>query len=151
MVSEPAKERLKPVAAGTSDSEPDTLDEEDQHIPFRMVLRPGVLLTKQGIQLRLMIARLGKNTNKYQALWQNKAQFKAVIASWLGRSCPLCEGGYTVKQHLENTVAIQQLVGSGHCRVAVRACWDKLIAERRRVRPRVARIVGGGPALFTRL
>lgn len=90
-VSEPAKERMKPVAADTSD-ETDTSDVEVQRIPFRMVLRPGVLLTRRGIQLRPMIARLGKDANEYQALWEDKAQFKAVIASLLGASCPLCKG-----------------------------------------------------------
>lgn len=89
-VSEPAN-GLKPVAADTGDK-PETSDEEDERIPFRMVFRPGVLLTKQGLRLRPMIARLGKDANEYLALWQDKDRFKAVIDPLLGRSCPLCEG-----------------------------------------------------------
>ncbi|MBL7163865.1 MAG: hypothetical protein ISS57_14790 [Anaerolineales bacterium] len=89
--SEPVQNRLKPVAADTG-NEPDTLDEEGERIPFRMVLRPGVLLTRHGIQLRPMIARLGKDASEYLALWQDKDRFKADIAHLLRRSCPLCEG-----------------------------------------------------------
>jgi tRNA isopentenyl-2-thiomethyl-A-37 hydroxylase MiaE len=57
-----------------------------------MVLRPGVMLTKAGIRLRPMIARLGQNVAEYIALWEDKEQFAATIAHLLGQPCPLCEG-----------------------------------------------------------
>jgi hypothetical protein len=50
------------------------------------------LLTKRGIQLRPVIARLGNDVKEYQALWKNKGEFKAAIQHLLGRRCPLCEG-----------------------------------------------------------
>jgi len=90
-VSEPAKESRKPVGAETGD-ETQTEGEEKKRIPLRMVLRPGVLLTKCGLQLRPIIARLGQDASEYLALWQDKEQFKAAIAHLLGRPCPLCEG-----------------------------------------------------------
>jgi len=57
-----------------------------------MVLRPGVILTKRGVQLRPMIARLGEDVEEYRALWNDKEQFKATIERLLHRSCPLCDG-----------------------------------------------------------
>lgn len=90
-VSEAVKKHLKLVAASTDDK-PETSDEENERITLRMVLRPGVLLTKRGIQLRSMIARLGNDASEYLAIWQDKDRFKAAIAPLLDRSCPLCEG-----------------------------------------------------------
>jgi hypothetical protein len=57
-----------------------------------LVLRPGVILTKRGIQLRPVIARLGNDVKEYRALWKDKEQFKAAIQHVLGRPCPSCEG-----------------------------------------------------------
>jgi len=37
-------------------------------VPSRIVLRPGVILTQRGIQLRPMIARLGEDVEEYRAL-----------------------------------------------------------------------------------
>lgn len=59
-------------------------------VPLQMVLRPGVLLTQRGIQLRPIIARLGPDVTEYRALWNDKEQFKSVIAPLLHRPCPLC-------------------------------------------------------------
>jgi hypothetical protein len=67
-------------------------DEKTKRIPLRIVLRPGVMLTGKGIQLRPMIARLGQDVTEYIALWEAKDQFEAAIAHLLGRPCPLCEG-----------------------------------------------------------
>ena len=65
---------------------------EDSRIPLRLVLRPGVILTKHGIQLRPIIARLGDDVKACQTLWKEKAQFKAAIQHLLRRRCPLCDG-----------------------------------------------------------
>jgi hypothetical protein len=73
-----------------SESLPTT--EEDARVSLRLVLKPGILLTKRGIQLRPVIARLGNDVKEYQALWKNKGEFKAAIQHLLGRRCPLCEG-----------------------------------------------------------
>jgi len=67
-------------------------DEKATWIPLRIVLRPGVMLTKKGIRLRPIIARLGQDVAEYIALWEVQDQFEAAIAYLLGRSCPLCEG-----------------------------------------------------------
>lgn len=56
-----------------------------------LVLRPGVILTKRGLQLRPMVARLGNDLIEYGTLWQDKAQFKAAIKPLLHNPCPLCE------------------------------------------------------------
>jgi hypothetical protein len=61
-------------------------------VPLRLVLRPGVLLTQRGIQLRPMSARLGQDVEAYRMLWQDREQFKAAIEPLLGSSCPLCDG-----------------------------------------------------------
>lgn len=61
-------------------------------MPLRLVLRPGVILTKRGMQLRPMIARLGDDVQAYQALWAAPDQFKAAIPHLLCRRCPLCDG-----------------------------------------------------------
>jgi hypothetical protein len=66
---------------------------ENTRLPLRLVLRPGVILTKRGIQLRPLIARLGDDVAEYRALWKNREQFKTAIQHLLHRSCPLCEGG----------------------------------------------------------
>jgi hypothetical protein len=73
-------------------SEPPYTAGEDARFPLRLILRPGVILTKQGLQLRPVIARLGDDADEYRALWEDKEQFKATIQSLLRRSCPLCEG-----------------------------------------------------------
>ena len=67
-------------------------DEKTRRIPLRVVLRPGVMLTEKGIQLRPMIARLGQDVAQYIALWEDRDPFKAAIAHLLGQPCPLCEG-----------------------------------------------------------
>jgi hypothetical protein len=74
------------------ESEPPPAAGEDAHIPVRLVLKPGVILTKRGLQLRPMIARLGDDVKAYQALWQNKDEFKAAIQPLLCRRCSLCDG-----------------------------------------------------------
>lgn len=89
-LSKPAKNHPKSVESTGAETE--TSDEEAERIPLRMVLRPGVLLTKRGLQLRPIIARLGQDACEYLALWQDKARFKAAIAPLLGRPCPLCKG-----------------------------------------------------------
>ena len=66
--------------------------EEGPRVPLRLVPKPGVILTKRGIQLRPVIARLCNDVKEYQALWKNKDQFKAAIQHLLGRRCPLCDG-----------------------------------------------------------
>jgi hypothetical protein len=65
---------------------------KDTRVPLRLVLRPGLILTKRGIQLRPVIARLGDNVDEYRALWNDKGRFKAAIEPLLHRPCPLCEG-----------------------------------------------------------
>jgi len=57
-----------------------------------MVLKPGVILTKRGVQLRPMTSRLGDDVPAYQALWAMRDQFKAAIQHLLHHSCPLCGG-----------------------------------------------------------
>ena len=66
--------------------------DQEAHISVRMVLKPGVILTQRGVQLRPMIARLGADVPAYQALWAARAQFKGTIQHLLDRRCPLCEG-----------------------------------------------------------
>jgi len=66
--------------------------EEDERIPLRLVLRPGVLLTGRGVQLRPMIARLGQDVEEYRDLWNCKEHFTTAVEHLLHRSCPLCEG-----------------------------------------------------------
>ena len=73
-------------------SEPPVTAEENSRAPLRMVLRPGVILTKPGLQLRPMIARLGEDVEEYRALWNDKERFEAAIEHLLHRSCPLCGG-----------------------------------------------------------
>lgn len=66
--------------------------EEDERIPLRLVLRPGVILTGRGVQLRPMIARLGQDVEEYRALRNDNERFTVAIEHLLHRSCPLCEG-----------------------------------------------------------
>jgi hypothetical protein len=66
--------------------------EQAARISLRLVLKPGVILTKRGLQLRPMIARLGDDVPAYQALWADRDAFKAAIQHLLHRRCPLCEG-----------------------------------------------------------
>jgi hypothetical protein len=80
------KKTAPPLAAS-----PDAPDDNDR-IPLRMVLRPGVFLSKRGLQLRPIIARLGQDVEAYRALWKDKAQFKTTTEALLHRSCPLCNG-----------------------------------------------------------
>lgn len=82
-----------PIVPNLSSEPPATIEtEKDTRVPLRLVLRPGVILTKRGIQLRPVIARLGNDVKEYRALWENKEQFKAAIQHVLGRPCPLCGG-----------------------------------------------------------
>jgi hypothetical protein len=82
---------VQATAECESSSEPPSTIRGDKRISVRMVLRPGVILTGQGIQLRPMIAYLGKDGDEYRALWEDKAQFKAATQHLLDRPCPLCE------------------------------------------------------------
>lgn len=66
--------------------------DQEARISVRMVLKPGVILTKRGVQLRPMMARLGADAPAYQALWATREQFKAAIHPLLHRRCPLCDG-----------------------------------------------------------
>ena len=75
-----------------SEPRPTTETEKDTRVPLRLVLRPGVILTKRGIQLRPVIARLGNDVKEYRALWEDKEQFKAAIRRLLSHPCPLCGG-----------------------------------------------------------
>lgn len=89
----PAGKKAAPaVAEPESSGEPPDAPEGSGRVPLRMVLRPGVILTQRGIQLRPIIARLGQDVEEYRTLWNDKELFKAVIAPLLHRSCPLCEG-----------------------------------------------------------
>jgi hypothetical protein len=65
--------------------------ETEERLPLSLVLRPGVLLTKRGLQLRPMIARLGQDVAEYWALWWDEEKFQAAIQHLLKRRCPLCE------------------------------------------------------------
>jgi hypothetical protein len=93
----PAGKKLAP-AAGELESSAETpaASEGNGRIPLRMVLRPGVLLTPRGLQLRPIIARLGQDVEAYRTVWNDKEQFKAVIAPLLHRPCPLCDGQHGV-------------------------------------------------------
>jgi len=86
------KTAVRPGTDPEPSSEPAVAAEENGRVPLRMVLRPGVILTKRGVQLRPMIARLGKNVVEYRAWWNDKERFKAAIEHLLHRSCPLCDG-----------------------------------------------------------
>jgi len=81
-----------PVAEPESPGETPDASEGSGRIPLQMVLRPGVLLTRRGVQLRPIIARLGQDVEAYRTLWTDKVQFRAVIVPLLHRSCPLCDG-----------------------------------------------------------
>ena len=83
----PEPANLTSGAAGESPSV-----EQEARIPLRLVLKPGVILTKRGLQLRPMIARLGDDVPAYRALWADRDAFKAAIQHLLHRRCPLCEG-----------------------------------------------------------
>lgn len=78
--------------ASGDESEPPSAAGEDARIPLRLVLKPGVMLTKRGIQLRPMVARLGNDVKEYQTLWKNRDEFEAAIQHLLCRRCPLCGG-----------------------------------------------------------
>jgi len=83
---------VQPAADSEPSSEPPVAAEENARVPLRMVLRPGVILTKRGVQLRPMIARLGEDVEEYRALWNDKERFQAAIGHLLHCSCPLCDG-----------------------------------------------------------
>lgn len=87
--TKPPPEQADPKSE--DEHEPPPAD-QDARIPLRLVLRPGVILTKRGVQLRPMIARLGDDVPAYQALWADRDAFKAAIRHLLHRSCPLCGG-----------------------------------------------------------
>jgi len=92
--SQPAEtDTQTPIVPNLSSEPPATTKtKEGTRVPLRLVLRPGVILTKRGIHLRPMIARLGNDVKEYRALWKDKEQFKAAIQHVLGRPCPLCGG-----------------------------------------------------------
>ena len=46
-------------------------------VHLSQVLRPGVLLTGHGLQLRPFVARLGDTLDEYKALWDDHEHFKA--------------------------------------------------------------------------
>jgi hypothetical protein len=56
------------------------------------VLRPGVLLTGHGLQLRPFIAQLGDTLDEYTALWADHERFVSLIEPLLKRRCALCGG-----------------------------------------------------------
>ncbi len=85
-IADQAASEAKPSNQPASSAE-----EKESRVPLRMVLEPGVILTKKGIKLRPVIARLGKDV-EYCALWKDKMNFKTTIESLLHRSCPLCKG-----------------------------------------------------------
>jgi len=86
---QPPPEPADPKSGDEGESPP---VEQDARIPLRLVLKPGVILTKRGLQLRPMIARLGDDVPAYQALWADRDAFKAAIQHLLDRRCPLCGG-----------------------------------------------------------
>jgi hypothetical protein len=90
----PASASSKMVARPVTDLSTETpvAAEGSGRVPLRMVVRPGVILTKRSIQLRPMIAWLGKDVQEYRALWNDREHFEAAIEHLLHRSCPLCEG-----------------------------------------------------------
>ena len=100
--SSPPDRASSATTSGETEAQPDTepkpsdrpvtAAKKKSRVPLRLVLRPGVILTKKGIKLRPVIARLGKDVEEYCALWKDKVNFKATIESLLHRSCPLCEG-----------------------------------------------------------
>ena len=65
-------------------------NEIEKPVSLSMMLKPGVMLTKGGLQLRPMIAQLGQNVAEYRALWQDGEEFQAAIEHLLKRGCPLC-------------------------------------------------------------
>ena len=81
-----------PVVEPESPGETPDASAGSGRIPLQMVLRPGVLLTRRGVQLRPIIARLGQDVAAYRTVWNDKVQFRAVIGPLLHRSCPLCDG-----------------------------------------------------------
>lgn len=86
------KTAAQPVTETEPPGEASVASEDSGHISLRMVLRPGVILTKRGIQLRPIIARLGQTVAEYRTSWNDKEQFKAAIEPSLHRSCPRCGG-----------------------------------------------------------
>jgi len=88
--SELRSDESRQASGDESESLPTT--GEGARVSLRLVLKPGVMLTKRGIQLRPVIARLGNDVKEYQALWKNEGEFKAAIQHLLDRRCPLCEG-----------------------------------------------------------
>lgn len=78
------------VTVSKPSNAPQSTTKKNSCIPLRLVLRPGIILTKRGIQLRPVIARLGSDVNEYRTLWKNKARFKATIQPLLYRPCPWC-------------------------------------------------------------
>lgn len=86
IVDQPATE------AKPSDKPASSAAEKESRVSLRMVLEPGIILTKKGIKLRPVIARLGKDVEEYCTLWKDKVNFKVAIESSLHRSCPLCKG-----------------------------------------------------------
>jgi len=94
------KKNSAPSALRSDESRQTSVDEsesllatgEGARVSLKLVLKPGVMLTKRGIQLRPVIARLGNDVKEYQALWKNRGEFKAAIQHLLDRRCPLCEG-----------------------------------------------------------
>jgi hypothetical protein len=86
------KTAAQSVAEPELSGEAPVVPEGSGWVPLQMVLRPGVLLTRRGIQLRPIIARLGQDVEAYRMLWNDRERFKAAIEPLLHRSCPLCEG-----------------------------------------------------------
>ncbi len=82
----------QPVVDSESSSEIPIVVEGNGRVSLRIVLHPGIILTKRGVQLRPMIARLGENVEEYRALWKDKERFRAAIEHLLHSSCALCGG-----------------------------------------------------------
>lgn len=91
-VTVPGETVARPVVDSESSSETPVAAEGNGRVSSRVVLRPGVILTKRGIQLRPMIARLGENVEEYRKLWSDRERFEAAVEHLLHRSCPLCDG-----------------------------------------------------------
>ena len=60
---------VQPVVDPESSSEIPIAAEGNERVSLRIVLHPGVILTKRGVQLRPMIARMGETVEGYRALW----------------------------------------------------------------------------------
>jgi len=103
-LSRPTPRAKRARAAGPTTREPAAVARTDPppgppaaagpatRVPLRLVVRPGVILTKRGLRLRPLIARLGADVSAYRVLWADRARWPAIIAPVLRQPCPLCAG-----------------------------------------------------------